>query len=49
MVVIEPVGDEHGQIVYVDINDAAEVLRTGHVWRHDMGEAEDATLAGQEG
>lgn len=40
MVVIEPVGDEHGQIVYMDINDAAEVLRTGKVWKHDMGEGE---------
>jgi len=38
MEIVAPVGDEHGQIVYVDILDAAEVLRTGKVWRHDMGE-----------
>ena len=36
--VIAPVGDEHGEIVYQDILDAAEVLRTGIVWKHDMGE-----------
>lgn len=35
----EPVGDEHGQIVYFNILDAAEVLKTGKVWRSDMGEA----------
>lgn len=40
MVVICPVGDEHGQIVYLDILDAAEVLKTGKVWKHDMGEGE---------
>lgn len=34
----EPVGDEHGQIVYFNIMDAAEVLKTGKVWKHDMGE-----------
>ena len=38
MVVICPVGDEHGQIVYLDILDAAEVLKTGKVWKHDMGD-----------
>lgn len=55
--IVAPIGDAHGEIVYVDINDAAEVLRTGKVWKHDMGEgesdtqdeAEDATTAGQEG
>lgn len=54
--IVAPIGDEHGQIVYLDINDAAEVLRTGKVWKHDMGEGEpdasneaDTTLAGQEG
>ena len=38
--VIAPVGDEIGEIVYQDILDAAEVLRTGIVWKHDMGEGE---------
>lgn len=37
---VEPVGDRHGPIVYVDILDAAEVLKTGTVWKHDMGEGE---------
>lgn len=54
--IVAPIGDEFGQIVYLDINDAAEVLKTGKVWKHDMGEGEpdasneaDTTLAGQEG
>lgn len=34
----EPVGDEFGTIAYVDIFDAVEVLRTGRVWKHDMGD-----------
>jgi len=38
MEIVAPVGDEYGEIAYTDILDAAEVLRTGHVWRHDMGE-----------
>ena len=38
--VIAPVGDDIGAIVYVDILDAAEVLKTGIVWKHDMGENE---------
>lgn len=37
----EPVGDKHGQIVYVDILDAVEVLDTGIVWKHYMGEGEN--------
>lgn len=36
--IVAPIGDEHGQIVYLDIKDAAEVLRTGKVWKHDTGE-----------
>ena len=44
----EPVGDEYGAIVYVDILDAAEVLRTGIVWKHDMGEDPDAVDANAE-
>lgn len=36
--IVAPIGDEHGQIVYLDIKDAAEVLRTGKVWKHDMGD-----------
>lgn len=36
--IVAPIGDEHGQIVYLDINDAAEVLKTGKVWKHDMGD-----------
>lgn len=32
--------DPLGEIVYVDILDAAEVLKTGIVWKHDMGEDE---------
>lgn len=34
----EAVGDESGDIVYFNILDAAEVLKTGIVWKHDMGE-----------
>jgi hypothetical protein len=36
--IVAPVGDDVGPIVYTDILDAAEVLRTGIVWKHDMGE-----------
>lgn len=36
--IVAPIGDEHGQIVYLDIKDAAEVLKTGKVWKHDMGD-----------
>lgn len=36
--IVAPIGDEHGQIVYLDILDAAEVLKTGKVWKHDMGD-----------
>lgn len=43
MEIVAPVGDEHGQIVYMNILDAAEVLKTGKVWRHDMGEDDEAT------
>ena len=32
--------DPLGEIVYVDILDAAEVLKTGIVWKHDMGDGE---------
>ena len=35
---VAPVSDDIGAIVYVDILDAAEVLKTGIVWKHDMGE-----------
>lgn len=53
----EPVCDDIGQIVYFDVQDAAEVCLSGKFWKHDMGEgepdaldeAEDATPAGQEG
>lgn len=38
---VAPVGDWRGDIVYLDILDAAEVLKTGKVWRHDMGEDEE--------
>lgn len=34
----EPVGDEFGTIAYASVWDAVEVLRTGRVWKHDMGE-----------
>lgn len=38
MEIVAPVGDQHGQLVYMNILDAAEVLKTGIVWKHDMGE-----------
>lgn len=41
---VEPVGDERGQIVYANVQDAVEVLRTGKVWRHDMGEDDAAEI-----
>lgn len=41
MEIVAPVGDQHGQLVYMNILDAAEVLRTGKVWRHDMGEDDE--------
>ena len=37
---VTPVRDSYGEIIYTDIQDAANVLRTGQVWRHDMGEGE---------
>lgn len=37
---VTPVRDGYGEIVYADIQDAVNVLRTGQVWRHDMGEGE---------
>jgi hypothetical protein len=40
MTEIAPLSDAHGQIVWMDINDAVEVYQTGHVWKHDMGEGE---------
>lgn len=53
MTVIAPLADAHGELVWLDINDAVEVYQTGHVWKHDMGEGEPDELtsdpAGQEG
>lgn len=40
MTVIAPLSDAHGELVWLDINDAVEVYQTGHVWKHDMGEGE---------
>lgn len=37
---IAPFADEHGELVYMDINDAAEILSTGVFWKHDMDEGE---------
>ena len=40
----EPVCGDIGQIVYFDVQDAAEVCLSGKFWKHDMGEGEPDEL-----